>query len=200
MKNLIAILIAAVMSVLASPAWAGPYLNTSAMLLDESFAAGRWVRANLGDKELARSAHKMAQARIDVAAKMIVPAEVREAHPHLLLSLAAMERAMDAAVEGQISNFVRQQQTSSGEAKTFEAVLKGLGFALPNTRHTSMRTLTKPAWRVFGSRPPSSTHDPSRLVLHLHTTSAGDSNQLSTVGIDIGHMPLAQCLQQLLLG
>lgn len=138
MKRILWMMIVAVVALIASPAWAGPYLNTSAMLLDENFAAGRWVRANLGDKDLARAAHKMAQARNDVAARMIVPPEVREAHPHLLLSLAAMELAMDAAVQGQISNFIRQLQTSTGEAKTFKAVLKGAGFTLPELREASL--------------------------------------------------------------
>ncbi len=139
MKRILWTMTFAVVALIAAPAWAGPYLNTSAMLLDENFAAGRWVRANLGDKDLARAAHKMAQARNDVAARMVVPTEVREAHPHLLLSLAAMELAMDAAVQGQISNFIRQLQTSTGEAKTFKAVLKGAGFTLPALRDASLR-------------------------------------------------------------
>ncbi len=131
--------ILALATAISSSAWAGPYLNTSAMLLHESANAGRWIRSNLGDKELARNAHKMAQARLDVASKMNVPAEVREAHPHLLLSLAAMERAMQAAIDGKVSDFLRQIQTSSGEAKTFQSVLQTLGFALPNYNRTSMR-------------------------------------------------------------
>lgn len=139
MKRIFWTMIVVAVALIASPAWAGPYLNTSAMLLDENFAAGRWVRANLGDKDLARAAHKMAQARIDVASRMVVPTEVREAHPHLLLSLAAMEQAMDAAAQGQISNFIRQLQSSSGEAKTFKAVLKGAGFSLPELRNASLR-------------------------------------------------------------
>jgi hypothetical protein len=115
----------------SSSAVAGPYLNTSAMLLHESASAGQWVRLNLGDKELARNAFKMAQARTDVASRMDVPSEVRHAHPHLLLSLSAMESAMQAAVHGKFSDFIRQTQAASGEAKTFQAVLRNLGFALP---------------------------------------------------------------------
>lgn len=139
MKRIFWMMLVAAAALVASPAWAGPYLNTSAMLLHENFAAGRWVRANLGDKDLAKAAHKMAQARIDVASRMIVPTEVREAHPHLLLTLAAMGQAMDAAAQGQVSNFIRQLQTSSGEAKTFKAVLKGAGFTLPELRSASLR-------------------------------------------------------------
>ncbi len=144
MRRLLCMMVVAVAALVASPAWAGPYLNTSAMLLRESFAAGRWVRANLGDKDLARAAHRMAQARLDVATNMPIPKEVRKAHPHLLLALAAMERAMGAAADGEVSNFVRQLQTSTGEAKTFEAVLKGLGFSLPEMRRSTRTSLRRP--------------------------------------------------------
>jgi hypothetical protein len=138
-KVLLVTAIVAFAIAISSSAWAGPYLNTSTMLLHESSNTGRWIRSNLGDKELARNAHKMAQARLDVASKMNVPTEVREAHPHLLLSLAAMERAMQAAIDGQVSDFIRQIQTSSGEAKTFQSVLQTLGFALPNFNRTSLQ-------------------------------------------------------------
>ncbi len=138
-KVLLVTAILALATAISSSAWAGPYLNTSTMLLHESANTGRWIRSNLGDKELARNAHKMAQARLDVASKMNVPTEVRDAHPHLLLSLAAMERAMQAAIDGQVSDFIRQIQTSSGEAKTFQSVLQTLGFALPNFNRTSMQ-------------------------------------------------------------
>lgn len=123
---------------LSSQAFAGPYLNTAAMLLQENTVAARWVRGNIGDKQLAQNAHKMAQARVDVAAQMNVPAEVKQAHPHLLLALTAMERAMQAASEGQVSNFIAQLQSSTGEAKTFEAVLKTLGFSLPQNQRVDV--------------------------------------------------------------
>lgn len=45
---------------------------------------------------------------------------------------------MQAAIDGQVSDFIRQIQTSSGEAKTFQSVLQTLGFALPNFNRTSM--------------------------------------------------------------
>jgi hypothetical protein len=154
-KVLLAIAILSLATAISSSAWAGPYLNTSTMLLHENANTGRWIRSNLGDKELARNAHKMAQARLDVASKMNVPAEVREAHPHMLLSLAAMERAMQAAIDGQVSDFLRQIQTSSGEAKTFQSVLQTLGFALPNFNRTSMQDSTERAPARTAARTPT---------------------------------------------
>lgn len=187
MKRSVLLMVFAGMMLFSSSALAGPYLNTSAMLLHENAFASRWVRANLGDKQLAANAHKMAKARVDVASKMNVPSEVREAHPHLLLALAAMERAMEAAVEGQVSNFIRQMQSSSGEAKTFQAVLKSLGFALPDVQRTSVldpiprsdvRTASlrpwiprfgsaQSAWRGRWLGPARTTHDPSWFGFEL---------------------------------
>jgi hypothetical protein len=189
MKRCVLLMVLAAMVLFSTSALAGPYLNTSAMLLHENAFASRWIRANLGDKQLAANAHKMAQARVDVASKMNVPPEVREAHPHLLLTLAAMERAMEAAAEGQVSNFIRQIQSSAGEAKTFKTVLKSLGFALPDVQRTSLldhdpridapsRSASLRLWsprfdsaqaprrgRWLGS--PRATYDPSWLALEL---------------------------------
>ena len=134
----IASIFASVILLICSPAFAGPYLNTSAILLNENANAGRWVRLNLGDKELARNARLMAQARSDVAASMNVPSEVHNAHPHLLLALSAMENAMQAAADGKPSDFIRQLQTSTGEAATFQAILRALGFALPDPTRVAM--------------------------------------------------------------
>ncbi|MCL2823416.1 MAG: hypothetical protein FWD57_05435, partial [Polyangiaceae bacterium] len=132
------IVVVAVVASYSSAAWAGPYLNTSAMLLHESSQSTKWVRANLGDKELARSAAMMARARCETAGKMNVPPEVRQAHPHMLLALAAVENAMQAAVDGKTSDFIRHVQTSSGEVSTFQAVLKTLGFSLPEYGRSAM--------------------------------------------------------------
>jgi hypothetical protein len=188
MKYLFSLMISALLWLCSTQAWAGPYLNTSAMLLHENSFASRWVRGNLGDKQLAENAHKMARARVDVASNMNVPPEVREAHPHLLLALAAMERAMEAAAQGQVSNFIRQIQTSSGEATTFKTVLKGLGFSLPDVRQTSLVAPKEPPvirlalFRpTFGSTQPTGSgrwlrarglaYDPSWLALELNRSS-----------------------------
>ena len=130
-RALAALAVAVVVLLTCFPAIAGPYLKTAAMLVHENANAGRWVRANLGDKELAAVAHKMARARTDAASQMNVPAEVRQAHPHLLLALSAMESAMQAASEGKPSEFIRYLQSSSGEATTFRSVLSNLGYSLP---------------------------------------------------------------------
>jgi hypothetical protein len=134
MSRSLAAAFAAFVLSLASQAFAGPYLDTAHMLLRESLQAGDWVRANVGERDLAKAARRVAEARLDAANHMTVPKEVDKAHPHLLLSLANMERAFEAASRGEVGTFLRLLDASRGEARTYRAVLEQLGHKLPQTR------------------------------------------------------------------
>src|SRR5262252_5979492 len=72
---------------LAAPAFAGTYLNRAVVLLSGASREAVYLRARLGDKELARVTLRMATARLEAARSMTVPKEVEQAHPHLLLVL-----------------------------------------------------------------------------------------------------------------
>jgi hypothetical protein len=136
MKRFVSLLLVAAALLLASPAFAGPYLNSVAMLIRESMQSGDWVRVNLGDRELARLAHHMAEARFNIAGKMVVPKEVDKAHPHFLLVLSNVERAMDAAARGDTNQFVRSMDAARAESRTLRAVLDSLKFKLPTLRES----------------------------------------------------------------
>jgi hypothetical protein len=123
---------------LASPAFAGPYLNTAAMLLREGFQSAEFVRANLGDRDLARVAHVIAEARMDAAAHLTIPKEVERAHPHFLLALASLERATDAVTRGDVSGCLRHIETARGESRTFRALLEQQRLAMPTVRECSV--------------------------------------------------------------
>jgi hypothetical protein len=125
-------------------AWAGPYLNTASLLLREALQSAEWVRSNLSDKEMADVVHRIAVARADAAAHMPVPKEVERAHPHLLLTLANIERATDAASRSDVSAFLRHLDAARGESRTFKAVLEQLHLSLPSSRecpHASGRAI-----------------------------------------------------------
>jgi hypothetical protein len=64
----------------------------------------------------------------------MVPKEVVQAHPHLLLTLENYERAMDAAVNGEGERFMIYCQRAQDEERTFRAVLRQLGWELPEGR------------------------------------------------------------------
>jgi hypothetical protein len=120
--------------VAATAAHAGSYLDRAGLLLHQATNDGNYLRAHIYDRELARVIHELAETRLRLASKMTVPSEVAQAHPHLLLVLENYERAADAAVNGEVQRFLVYQQRARDETRTFESVLKQLGFKLPERK------------------------------------------------------------------
>ena len=120
--------------VISSSAWAGTYLNSAALLLVQASHEGDYLRARINDKELAELIHRLADSRLEAAKVMLVPKEVVQAHPHLLLVLENYERAADAATRGEANKFLVYQQRARDEDRTFRGVLKQFGFALPEPK------------------------------------------------------------------
>jgi hypothetical protein len=114
-------------------AWAGTYLNRAVVLLMGALREASYLRARVADRELAGVVHRLAQARLAAAGTMTVPKEVAQAHPHLLLVLESFEQATDAATRGEIDRFTTYYQRAQDEDRTFRAVLKSLGWVLPDS-------------------------------------------------------------------
>ena len=119
---------------ISSVALAGTYLNSAALLLAQGGNEAGYLRARINDKELAELIHKLADARLEAAKGMLVPKEVVQAHPHLLLVLENYERAADAATRGEAEKFLVYQQRARDEDRTFRGVLKQFGYALPDPK------------------------------------------------------------------
>ena len=111
--------------------WAGTYLDTAALLLDETRRTDDWVQAHLADVKLAEIAHQLAEARVKSGRLVTVPKEVDRAHPHLLLALETSERAIAAAAEGEPERFLRLVLQARDEERTFRALLGQQKFVLP---------------------------------------------------------------------
>ncbi len=116
----------------AGPAWGGTYLNRAVVLLAGGAREATYLRARVADRELAAVIHRIAQARLAAAQEMTVPKEVVQAHPHLLLVLESYEQATDAATRGDAERFITFYQRALDEERTFRAVLKTLGWVLPD--------------------------------------------------------------------
>ena len=116
---------------LTRPAWAGSYLDRAALLVGQATHEADYLRARLADRELAQTVHKLAAARLKAASTMSVPAEVAQAHPHLLLMLENYERATDAAQRGQTSRFFEYLGRARDEEAVLRSVLRQLGWPLP---------------------------------------------------------------------
>lgn len=117
----------------ARSAWAGTYLNRAVVLLAGALREASYLRARIADRELAGVVHRLAQARLAAAGAMTVPKEVAQAHPHLLLVLENYEQATDAATRGEADRFITYYQRAQDEERTFRAVLKSLGWVLPDS-------------------------------------------------------------------
>jgi hypothetical protein len=116
---------------LAGTAFAGSYLNRASLLLAQASSEADYLRARVSDRELAELVHKLAVARLGAASAMLVPKEVVQAHPHLLLVLENYERAADAAAQGEAARFLTYQQRARDEDRTLRGILKQLGYFLP---------------------------------------------------------------------
>ncbi len=127
-------LLTASLLLLTATAVAGTYLNSAALLLAQASNEADYLRARINDKELAELIHKLADARLEAAKGMLVPKEVVQAHPHLLLVLENYERAADAATRGEAEKFLVYQQRARDEDRTFRGVLKQFGYTLPDQK------------------------------------------------------------------
>ena len=118
----------------AARAYAGTYLDTAALLLDESRRGADFVMSHLGDVQLASLAHRLAEARIKLAREIPVPKDADRAHPHFLLTLEVAERALAAAEDGESKRFVQLVLEARQEEQTFRAVLSQQHFTLPDVQ------------------------------------------------------------------
>jgi len=116
---------------LAVPAVAGSYLNRAALLIGQARDEANVLRKHVYDRELARVVRTLCEGRLEAGQEMLVPNEVRLAHPHLVLMLERYERAADSAVRGKPEGFLALQRQALDEEQIFRSVLKRLGWDLP---------------------------------------------------------------------
>lgn len=116
---------------LSTPAWANGYLDTAALLLDESRRSIAWVERRFYDKELIEIAHELAEARVKAGRRMVVHKNADRAHPHLLLTLETIERALFAAKSGDTKRFLRLLRQAREEERTFRELLQQSKMTLP---------------------------------------------------------------------
>jgi hypothetical protein len=116
----------------ALPAWAGSYLDRAALLLDEARKEGDLLQPRTFDKELVLVVRMLCEVRAKVGRKMEVPSQVAKAHPHLLLVLENYERAARSAEEGNFKKFMEHLNTARDEDRNFRAILRELGYSLPD--------------------------------------------------------------------
>lgn len=131
-KALFSALVLALIVAFSPAAWAGSYLDRAALLLDEAQKEGDLLMPHTNDKELCLVVRELAVARVRAARRMEVPLAVAKAHPHLLLVIENLERAADAAVEGNFKKFMEHLVVARAEDKLFRSILAELHYSLPD--------------------------------------------------------------------
>ncbi len=128
------LVLTAVLTTFAPAAWAGSYLDRAGLLVKEARTETDYLQHRLDDKELAELTHHLATARIEAARDMLIPKEVIQAHPHLMLMLEDCERAADAAESKERDRFIVYQQRARDEEEMFRSIMRQLGFPLEDEK------------------------------------------------------------------
>lgn len=118
----------------ANFAWADSYLDTAALLLDQSRRNLDWAERRAQDKQHIHVAHLVAEAHVKAGQQIQVSKEADRAHPHLLLTLETAERALFAAKEGEIKRFLRLRRIAREEERAFRELLQQVKKSLPELR------------------------------------------------------------------
>lgn len=125
---------AAAFLLVATTAVAGSYLDRVGLLVRQGRGEIDYLEYRLGDKDLAELIHRLATARLAASRDMLIPKEVVQAHPHMLLMLENCERAADAAEAGERMRFITFQRRSRDEEQMFRSIMRQLGFPLEDEK------------------------------------------------------------------
>jgi hypothetical protein len=107
------------------------YLAELAMLIEGARRLLLWTETYIGEPEFARFAHPMAEGYVDMAGRLVPPEKLINAHPHLLMVVENVERALDAAAAGDTPAFRQRARIVREELLTLDSVLKQLKLRLP---------------------------------------------------------------------
>lgn len=121
---------AAATSLVVGPAHAGTYLDTASLFVGSNRRDNDMLRKRPTDKAFATAVQRVAEARSGAATDMTVPEKVAKAHPHLLLTLAKVERAADAAKNGNPRVMLELLDSARTEETLFREAIRDLGFTL----------------------------------------------------------------------
>jgi hypothetical protein len=90
-----------------------------------------WVESHPNDPDLARFAYPLAERYVEMAGHMTPSKKLSTAHPHLLLVVENVERALDAAGRSDMAVFRQRMRTVREELAILDGVLKQLKLKLP---------------------------------------------------------------------
>lgn len=90
-----------------------------------------WVEMHPNDPDLARFAYPLTERYVEIAGHMTPSKKLATAHPHLLLIVENVERALDAAGRNDMAVFRQRMRTVREELVILDNVLKQLKLKVP---------------------------------------------------------------------
>ena len=107
------------------------YLSELALLMEGARRLIAFCESHVDDRELAKFAQPLAERYVEMANHMLPSAKVVVAHPHLLLVVENLERALDAAGAADAATYQKRMRIARDELANLEAVLKQLKLRPP---------------------------------------------------------------------
>ncbi len=107
------------------------YLAELSMMLEGARRLVLWTETYPNESDFARFAHPLAEQYVEMAGHLVPPKKLVVVHPHLLLVVENVERAIAAAAAGDLAAFRLRVRTVREEVSNLEAVLKQLKTRLP---------------------------------------------------------------------
>jgi hypothetical protein len=107
------------------------YMAELSMVLEGARRLMLWAETYPADSDFARFAYPLSENYVDMAGHMTPPGKLAVVHPHLLLVVENVERAMAAAAAGDTASFRQRTRTVREELASLDGVLKQLKLRLP---------------------------------------------------------------------
>ena len=107
------------------------YMVQLALTLEGARRLMLWIETHPNDSDIARFAYPLAERYVEMAGHMTPSKKLTAAHPHLLLVVENVERAVDAAGQGDLGEFRQRMRTVREELAILDNVLKQLKLKLP---------------------------------------------------------------------
>lgn len=102
------------------------YMSELALVVDGARRIVSFCEQHAEEKELARFARPLAERYVELANHMLPSAKLAVAHPHLLLVVENLDRALDSAAAGDATTYQKRLRIARDELANLEAVLKQL--------------------------------------------------------------------------
>ena len=102
------------------------YMSQLSLVLDGARRLFAFCEHHAGTPELVKFAYPLAERYVEMATRMLPSPKLAVAHPHLLLVVENLERALDAAGASNTEGYQKRMRIAREEVANLEAVLKQL--------------------------------------------------------------------------